>query len=460
MRKEQHTAAQETAHLSRDITLFGGVNILVGIMVGSGIFYLGSYVLMRSGFSQGLSLLVWAIGGLITLLSGLCYGELGASFPQAGGSYVYLREAYGKAVAFSSGFSGFILGSSGSIAALALAFSSILNQFISLSPLQGKLIAVVLIIGLSVVNYYGVRLGSWVQNLFTISKLVPILLILGAGLLLGTQPVQFALPSSISISQMIGMVAFAVVATLWAYEGWMNLNTVGEELKNPQRNIPLALVIAISLVTVLYVLFQFAIYRVVSYDQIMQSLAEGNYFLGTLAANQLFGFAGTVLVGAGMLISIFGATNGCIMVFPRSYYAMALDGLFFKQIAAVNPQTKTPGNAIVLSAAVSILLVFMRNLDQLTSLVTFQGLVYNAFIFLAVIIFRNKYPQQARPYKVIGYPLTPLLAVFVMVGLLVNTLLSDPVTSIVGLVIPLFAFVLYFFIHKTKETAAYANNSI
>ncbi|MHC1735304.1 MAG: APC family permease [Erysipelotrichaceae bacterium] len=439
--------------LSREISLFGGVSILVGIMVGSGIFYLGSYVFMFAGNSQGLALLAWVVGGIVTLISGLCYAELGAMMPRAGGSYVYLREAYGKSVAFMSGFSSFILGSSGSIAALALAFATILSNFVAINEATQKGIAILVIVLLTVANYYGVKFGSWIQNLFTVAKLVPILIILGLGLFLGNQSPDLSInvDASVDIMGLISMVAMGVVATLWAYEGWTNLNNVSEELKNPKRNLPLALVIAIFFVMILYVLFNFAIYRVLSFQEIVDAIAGGNLFLGTAVANRLLGGFGSTLVGLGMLVSVFGATNGCVMVFPRLYYAMAKDGLFFRRVGEINPTTKTPANAILLSAFVSIILVFFRNLNQLTSLVVLQGLIFNGLIFFSVIIFRRTLPNIERPYRVWGYPVVPILATLVMVGLLVNTLMtSDFNNSLLSLLIPAVAYVIYRFIPSNQ----------
>ncbi len=439
--------------LSREISLFGGVSILVGIMVGSGIFYLGSYVFMFAGNSQGLALLAWVVGGIVTLISGLCYAELGAMMPRAGGSYVYLREAYGKSVAFMSGFSSFILGSSGSIAALALAFATILNNFVAINEATQKGIAILVIVLLTVANYYGVKFGSWIQNLFTVAKLVPILIILWLGLFLGNQSPDLSInvDASVDIMGLISMVAMGVVATLWAYEGWTNLNNVSEELKNPKRNLPLALVIAIFFVMILYVLFNFAIYRVLSFQEIVDAIAGGNLFLGTAVANRLLGGFGSTLVGLGMLVSVFGATNGCVMVFPRLYYAMAKDGLFFRRVGEINPTTKTPANAILLSAVVSIILVFFRNLNQLTSLVVLQGLIFNGLIFFSVIIFRRTLPNIERPYRVWGYPVVPILATLVMVGLLVNTLMtSDFNNSLLSLLIPAAAYLIYRFIPSNQ----------
>ena len=220
---------------------------LTGIMVGSGIFFIGSYVLLFTGFSVGLAILVWLIGGILTLFSSLAYAELGTSLPYSGGYYVYLREAYGKPVAFMGGFTNFILASSGSIAALAIAFSQILTnvlgslEIITLSSFAQKAIAAILIIGLSVVNYLGVKVGTNIQKVLLWMKAIPIVLVLVLGFILGTQPIDFSIAlGDVSFGAVLGMLGFGVVATLWAYEGWTNLNNLTEEMKEPAKTLPKA----------------------------------------------------------------------------------------------------------------------------------------------------------------------------------------------------------------------------
>lgn len=444
----------EQTELKREVGLFGGISVLGGIMIGSGIFYLGSYVLMRSGMSLGLALLVWVLGGLFTLASGLCYAELGAMMPRAGGGYVYLREAYGERVAFMSGFSGFLLGSSGSIAGLAIALPSALSSILPISGTGAKIFAIGIIILLSVINMFGIKLGSTIQNIFMVLKLLPIGIILVCGLFMGQQQPDLTLmpASNPSFPELSGMIAFAVVATLWAYEGWTNLNTISEEIKNPKRNLPLAIILSILGVTVLYTLFNFAIYRVLPYDTIEAMIGNGDYFLGTAAAQTLFGNTGMLIVGAAMVISIFNSLNGCVMVFPRTYYAMARDGAFFPGMAKLNEKYKTPVNAQIASAVVSIALVWARDLNQLTSLVAFSSMFFNILTFSAVIKLRKKYPTMNRPYKVWGYPITVVLTILVTIGLLINTFIEDPVTSLIGLVVPVAGLVLYELVFKKNKT--------
>jgi len=455
---EVSSLQSESTELRREITLFGGISILAGIMVGSGIFYLGSYVLIRSGMSMGMALLVWIIGGVITLFSGLCYAELGTMMPKAGGQYVYLREAFGERIAYMSGISAFVLGSSGSIAGLAVAFPSALSSVVAIPEPMHKYIAIGLVIFLSAINFMGVKFGSTIQNIFMVAKIIPIALIMICGLLMGGQSPDLSLSvvSTMSFPQLCSMVAFAVVATLWAYEGWTNLNTISEEIKNPKKNIPMAIIISCLFVTVLYTIFNYAIYRTVPLETIEQLFAQGDYFLGTEAAKILFGDTGKLIVGIGMAVAVFGALNGCVMVFPRTYYAMARDGLFFRSFTKIHPKYKTPTGAIVASAIVSTLLVCSRDLNQLTSLVAFSGFIFNSLTFYSVIVLRKKYPNLSRPYKVIFYPVTVILMILVNIGLLLNTLKEDPVTSIIGLAVPLSGLVIYELITRLGKKSVQA----
>lgn len=425
--------------MRREIGLFGGISVLVGIMIGSGIFYIGGIVLARCEMSLGLSLLVWLVGGLITLMSGVCYAELGAMMPKAGGSYVYLREAYGERTAFVSGFSNFILSSSASIAALAVAFAGALATVLPLGPVAQKVVAVGTIVALSLVQIRGIRTGAFVQNVFMVLKLLPIGLIMIAGLFFGTEsPDLLAMPSETpSLGAFLPVVAFAVVATLWAYEGWHNLNSIAEEIKNPQRNIPLAILLSIVGVALLYVLFNYSIFRVLSPEAIASMVSEGNFYLGTAAAETLFGTYGGLLVSAAMILAIFNSLNGCVMVFPRVYYAMA------RSLGVLHPELRTPVNAIIASGLISIGLVLLRDLSSLTNLVAVSGIIFNALTFYAVIILRRRMPTVDRPYKVWAYPYLIWAVILVMAALLASTIIADPVTALLNVIVPAVSLAVY-----------------
>ncbi len=276
-------------------------------------------------------------------------------------------------------------------------------------------------------------------------KMFPILLIMICGLVFGNQQVNvhITFSSNMNMISILGMIAFAMIATMWAYEGWTNLNGIAEEIKHPQRNLPLAIILSICGVTFVYVAFNFAIYRVLPLETIHQLINEDNYYLGSAVADVLFGSWGKIIVGVAMILAIFNALNGCIMVFPRNYYAMAKDGAFIKSIGILHPKYKTPVHALIASAMVSSILIFSRDLSQLTSLVAIVGIIFNALIFYAVIILRNKYPTMHRPYKVWAYPITIILVLCVMIGLIINTFMEDPITSMIGFIVPLIGCVIY-----------------
>ncbi|HSH35370.1 APC family permease [Schnuerera sp.] len=438
----------------KEISLFGGVSILGGIMVGSGIFYLGSYVLMRTGMSLGLALLSWILGGLVSLLGGICYAELGASDPRAGGMTVYLNKAYSPVVGFLNGFNSWLIGGPGSIAAIAIALPSALTAIIPMGEWTIKIIAIVLIIGLTIVNYFGVKFGSKLQNYSMIAKLIPIGIIMVLGLMFGKVSPDLSLtPKTVDVNfgSIISMVAFAVVASLWAYEGWTNLNTVAEELKEPRKNLPLAIIISIVSITALYTLFNYSIYRVIPFNEIENLIANNEFYLGSYAAEKLMGRSGSILVIIGMVVSMFGALNGCILAFPRMYYAMSVEGHFFKSFGKLHPEHKVPHVPLIIQGLISIILVLLRNLNQLTSLVVFSGMLFNTLGVYAVIIYRRKFPDLKRPYKVIGYPVTIILTTFIFVGLMINTFIEDPLTSLIGLSVPVIGLFFYIYFNKKNE---------
>lgn len=451
----------EATEMRREVTLFGGISVLAGIMIGSGIFYIGAIVLQRAGMSPGLSLLVWIIGGLVTLLSGICFAELGAMIPKAGGYYVYLREAYGERIAFMCGFGNFTLSNPGSIAALAVAFAAALNSLWTIDPVAQKVIAIATVVLLTLINIRGVALGSRLQNVFMVLKMLPILLILFAGLFFGTEsPDLFMIPGEMpSFGTLMSMIGFAVIATLWAYEGWTNLNNIAEEIKNPKRNIPLSLILAITGVALLYVLFNYSIFRVVPYDKIVEMVDSGNFYLGTEAANMLFGSAGMYIVGAAMILAIFSSLNGCVLAFPRMYYAMARDGAFFKPFGKLHPTYRTPMNAQIASACLAIVLIMSRTLGELTSLVALCGMIFHGMTFFSVIILRRKYPDLERPYKVWLYPIPILLICAIMIGLIANTIVNDPFTVVLGFIVPLLGLVIYEIMFRKNHDALVAQQN-
>lgn len=440
---------QEQTEFKRDIGVFGGVSIIGGIMIGSGIFYLGSYVLERTGMNSGLALICWIIAGLISLFGGLCYAELGTAMPKAGGRVIYLNEAFHPVVGFTAGFTDWLIGGPGSIAAVSIALMNVLQSFFDVSAFGVKAGAIVLIVALTVYNLFGVKAASMVQSLSMVAKLVPVIIVMLAALFVGSVSPDLSLESANTYAEandtsILAMVAMAVVASLWAYEGWTNLNTVAEEIKNPKRNLPLALIIGIGGVTVLYTLFNFAIMKVLPHDEIVSMINNEDLYLGTAVAKKVLGSAGAVVVSAGMVLAMFGTANGMVLAQPRMYYAMAEEGHFFKSFAKLHPKYKVPTVPIIVQGILSVVLVLMRNLDQLTNLVVVVAMIYNVLVIIAVPVLRKKYPNIERPYKVWFYPVSVIVTAAIFAGLVVISAIEDPVNGALGLIVPIIGAVVYY----------------
>ncbi|MFQ9893689.1 MAG: APC family permease, partial [Emergencia sp.] len=306
-------------------------------------------------------------------------------------------------------------------------------------------------------NLVGVKIAAFVQSLSMVAKLVPVLIILLAAIFVGKVSPDLSLGSASEYAaandtSVFGMIAIAVVAALWAYEGWTNLNTVAEEIKNPKKNLPLSLIIGIGGVTVLYTLFNFAIMKVLPHEEIVSMIESGDLYLGTAVAQKVLGSAGALVVSAGMILAMFGSMNGMILAQPRMYYAMAEEGHFFKSFAKLHPKYKVPYAPIIVQGVLSVILVLIRNLDQLTNMVVVTGMVFNVLVVLAVPILRKKYPKIERPYKVWLYPVSVILTALIFAGLLINSAVEDPVTGAMGFGVPaLGAAVYYYFDRKNKK---------
>lgn len=438
--------------LKKELGLFSSVSVLAGIMIGSGIYFFSMLVLGLASNSLGLSLVAWLVGGIITLFSALTYAELGTLFPKTGGYYVYLRKAYGRRVAFLSGITNFFLSSSGSVALLALLFAQVIGYMVGANggagfeaPIVGLIAAVVIII-LSLINYFGVQYGKIVQNIFFVAKLIPLITIIVYGLFFGTQTDIFASngAENIDTGLLVSGLLFAVARTLFAYEGWTNLNTVAEEMKDTKRDLPKALTIAVALVMGVYVLFVVGLYRIISPATLANlgtGAVEAGFDLGAVysAFGAIFtgfdlGLLGYVVFGA-IAISIFGSLNGSILSFPRVYLAMAEDETLPKVFGKIDAKFQTPWVAILGQTIVSLMIVLLGydNVNFLLSIILFGALVFNTLIFLSVFKFRQTMPKAERPYRVWGFPYVPRLAILGMLILLVVTMVNSFQASMVGI---------------------------
>lgn len=435
----------------KEINIVGGISILAGIMIGSGIFFLGGQILGRIQGSLWLSLAAWAVGGIITLFSGLSYAELGSLFPENGGYYVYLKEGYNKKVAFLSGFMNLVLSSSGSIALLAILFGQVMSNIFPALGSYISIVAIIAILLLTIINYFGIKVGEIVQIVFMAAKLIPIVMIIVMGIIIGRQPiVSTSTLSDLTFFESLVAFGFAVVGTLWAYEGWTNLNAVAGHMKHAKKDLPKAMSIAVVGVMAIYVLFIFSLYRLVQYNDLLN--APNGWFIFN-AAYVLFGDIGQLLIMISVAISVFGALNGSVFVFPRVYQKMANDKLLFRIFAKEDKTYKTPIFTLLLSAVMSILLIVLPfDIEALLTFVVFAGLIFNTLIFIALFKFRKTKPVENYPrYQVWGYPYVPAIAIFGMMLLLTATLIESFVPSMIGVAVLIAGYV---FIHFTTKQSS------
>jgi len=457
--------------LIRQLGLFDSTMVMVGIVIGSGIF-LTTGIMAKTIPSASLILLAWAVGGLLTLAGALTYAELGASMPEAGGQYVYLREAYGPLAGFLFGWILFLVYMTGGIAVLALAFAeyfgyffpsmstskiffqtsiNIFNHPVHYSLSMGNLVGIFVIFLLSAFNYIGVGFGKFIQNFFTILKIGIILSIIFLGFTFGKgTAINFSLnPEGLRLGQMIIGFGVALVAVSWAFDGWNNVNFVAGEIKNPKRNLPLVLIFGTLGITVLYILTNYIYLYALPISEI-----KGVVRVAEKATSALFGGATASLISAAVIISTFGSLNGSILTGSRVYYAMAKDKLFFRRAAKVNPRFHTPGFAIIIQAVWASILTISGTFEQMFTFAMFVAIMFWIIAAASVFTLRKKRPDMPRPYKAWGYPIVPIIFILASAGILINTLIEKPVESLAGIVLTALGIPYYYITRRSRFSKA------
>jgi len=442
--------------LARDLQLPHAGAIVVGTIIGSGIFLVPTEMMQAVG-SAGMVYLVCVVGGLLSFFGALTYAELGAMKPQAGGEYVYVRDAYGPLAAFLYSWTWFLIAKPASIATVTTGIVRILGTFSVFSffrePLiahpftinYGQLVAIAATVFVSWLNYIGVRRAGDFQFLFTLLKIAIILGIVAIGFsYTGGSWANFGTEFTGATGGVAGFFA-ALVAALWAYDGWNDLNMVAGEIRNPQRNIPLSLIWGVAIVGVLYVLVNAAVQYVLPAATMAATERPASD-----AVALVLGHTGASLVSVGIAISMLVTLNGTIMSGARVPFATARDGYFFKAIAEVHPRYRTPAVSITVQCILAIaLLLFGGNFKQFFSLAIFAEWLFYMIAGSTLFVFRHRDPAAARPYRVWGYPFVPAIFILVSAVLLYYTFMANLESSAWGCVailmgIPIF----YFFAHR------------
>jgi basic amino acid/polyamine antiporter, APA family len=446
---ERNSPTPSKQELPRVLGLISIIGIVIGTMIGSGIFINPAKVAKDVG-TPGLMLAVWILGGILSFFGALAVAELGAMFTRAGGIYIYLREAYGPLVAFLFGWALFLVIESGTIATLAVGFSSkYLPYFFTMSGLQTRVVAIALIAILALVNILGVKKGAYLMNFLTAIKFVALIAVCtlifvfakgSAGNFLTTGS------ASSGSGGVLGNFGLALVAVLWAYKGWETCTFSAGEIRNPQKKLPLGLFIGTLTVLFLYVMANLAYLYVFPASRMAAS--------GRIAADVMavaFGPTGAAAIALIILLSMAGTANGHILTSPRVFYAMARDGQFFKSVARVHPKFQTPYISIILLACWAAVLSLGGTFEQLFSYVIFGFWIFMGLTVAGVIILRRKRPDLPRPYKTWGYPLTPVLFILSSVFLTANSLIQNFWNSFIGLALIVLGVPVFFVWHGRGE---------
>jgi APA family basic amino acid/polyamine antiporter len=435
--------SQPATELVRSLGLGGASGLVVGTVIGTGVFIKAAIMLQQTG-SPVWVLLAWLIAGLLSLAGALCYAELGVLFPRAGGEYVYLRHAYGDTLAFLFGWMRFWIGSTGSIAAYAVGAATFLNAICPLAegPVRG-LVAVGFIAFFTLTNCFSVAFGGKIQSFLTVLKVLMIVCLAGTIFIFtpgSKSSADFFSSFAHSFSgHWNGLSAFgsAMIAALWAYDGWNNMPMAAGEIKDPNHAIPRALGIGMGAILVLYLAVNLAYFYALPSLDIAHSYSQ-NYPNALPVASRvmeiLFGSCAVKLLSIGFIISALGAMNGSVLTGARIPFAMARDGLFFQRLGTISESAKVPMLAVVVQGAIAAALAMSGTFDQLTDYVVFSSWIFYALVTASLFKFRKKIPLSERTYTAPFYPFLPLLFIACSILLLLNTLVNSPRESGLGLI--------------------------
>jgi basic amino acid/polyamine antiporter, APA family len=490
---------QQDQELVKGLGLTSATTLVMGSMIGSGIFIVSADI-ARLTNSPALLIGAWLVTGFLTIVGALSYGELAAMMPRAGGQYIYLRESLGPLWGFLYGWTLFLVIQTGTIAAVGVAFGKFLGYFfpsvsstnwiwhmahippITIGPMvlgnmdvglnTQNLVAIAIVILLSVVNIFGIKTGAMVQNVFTIAKTAALLGLVFLGLVIGRNAqalaanftdfwrnaglsaqhaVQVGVGGPIAMVGTITILAVAQVGSLFSADAWNNVTFTAGEVKNPSRNLPLSLALGTGIVIALYVAANFVYLNVLPLNgdpngatvmaRGIQYAAEDR--VGTAVMQQMFGSTGAALMAVAIMLSTFGCCNGLILSGARVYYAMAKDGLFFRQVAKLHPEYKTPVLSLVVQAVWTCLLALSGSYGQLLDYIIFAVLVFYILTILGLFVLRFKRPNAERPYRAIGYPVLP--AIYIVMALFIDIVLLryKPQYTWPGLIIVLLGIPVY-----------------
>ena len=436
----------EKTQINKSVGFVQGLAIVVGMIIGSGIFLKPSVVLSEAG-SPVMALIAWVLGGVVTLCSALSIAEIASNIPRAGGLYTYLEELYGEKWGFLLGWVQSIISYPASVAAQAIAFATYSAYFIPMSMWEQRGLALGVLGFILILNIISTKCGGFIQVLATIGKLVPVVAILGVGMFSGTAPGASGMSAEL-IGGGSANIGAAILGTLWAYDGWIGVTNMAAEMKNPKKNLPKVIAVGIIFVIVVYALFNIVLFNALP----AQSLAASGT-PGADAAVALFGSGGAAFLTAGIMVSVFGSLNGYLMTAARVPQAMAerkqlpLSGVLGK----IHPRFGTPANALIMQVLLAVVYVMSGSFNFLTDLLIFVLWIFFTLGVVGVFLLRKRGLSDRKNYRVPLYPITPIVGIAGSVFILISTVIGDPVRSLIGLGVTLLGVPVYMWLKKKNN---------
>lgn len=455
----------------QSLTLMDATMIVAGSMIGSGIFIVSADITRNVG-SAGWLIAVWLITGFMTITAAVSYGELSGMYPKAGGQYVYLKEAFNPLAAFLYGWSFFAVIQTATIAAVGVAFAKFLAYlvpsvsedlvafdlgFLKISPAQ--LVAIVLILLLTYINTRGIKSGKLIQTTFTVTKLASLFGLILFGFIMfkgdvweanwadGWNLHNLGSTESLTIAAALGAIAAAMVGSIFSSDAWNNVTFIAGEIKNPQRNIGLALFLGTLIVTIIYVSTNIMYTAVLPLDEIASADKDR---VAVAASNVIFGNVGTIIIALMIMVSTFGCNNGLILAGARVYYTMAKDGLFFKPAGELNKYA-VPQWALWVQGIIACLWSMSGKYGQLLDMISFVVVIFYVMTIIGIFILRRKRPDVPRPYKAFGYPFLPAIYILMGISFCILLIIYKPQFTWPGLIITLTGIPLYYIAMARKN---------
>jgi APA family basic amino acid/polyamine antiporter len=459
--------------LVRGLSLIDTTSLVVGTVIGTGVF-IKSAIMAQDAGSPLMVLSAWVAAGLLSLAGALSYAELGAMLPHAGGEYVYLRRSYGELAAFLFGWMRFVVAGSGSIAILGVGFATFLSAIVPMNAVWSETtytalgrtmqwrfgatqaMAIVAILVFATINCLTVVVGGRVQTALTILKVGGIAIVVFGIALFSSTTDWGHLASPQEHTGGVAAFGLAMLAALWAYDGWNNMPMAAGEVQDPGRNVPRALIGGMVAVMVIYCTANLAYFYALPWADVLTSNSTTHRDalpVATKAAQTAFGASGGKLMSIAFVLSALGALNGATLTGARVPFAMARDGLFPARVGVLSAQTLVPVTAVLMQAAWACILAASGTYDQLTDYVIFASWIFYGLVTSAVFVLRVKAPELPRPYKTLGYPVVPLVFVVVACWLVINTLVNRPVESVAGLVLVALGLPVYFYFSASRRSA-------